>query len=241
MAEHPEVIRKQMAETRANLTEKLEAVENLVTDSVQSTTEAVSNTVDAVKDTVENVTESVHDTVAAVKDTVTDTVQTVADTFNLKRQFDRHPWLMFGGAVAAGYLASSLFRGKSHPNGENARDTEEESRQPSSRRAASFVEGGDWSAPQQHGAPEYRPAPQPPQEAHSEPREEPREERKGWFWNELGQLKNLALGTLMGLVHDMAVRSLPGQLGQKVAEQVDHLTQNLGAEPIHGLVSEDKK
>lgn len=221
MAEHPEVIRKQMAETRANLTEKLEALENQVSDTVQSTTQAVASTVEAVKDTVENVT-----------GTVQETVHSVAETLNIRRQFERHPWVMFGGAVTAGWLAAYLLGGKSHSNGTRSREGGGAVPQTSSRRASAFAEGGAWTAPQ-HGGPEVQPA--------APPRTEPREEQQGWFWKELGHLKNLALGSLMGVVHDMAAQSFPGQLGEKIAQEVDHLTQKLGAEPIHGLLGEDKK
>jgi len=221
MAEHPEVIRKQMEETRASLTDKLEALENQVTEKVESTTEAVSGTVEAVKETVENVTE-----------TVQETVHTVADAFNFKRHFERHPWLMFGGAITVGCMAAYLLRGKAHANGEYSREGAEEP-QTSSRRASALAESATWQEPEQ-------PAPQSwhrPEES-SRPAEEG---KKSWFWEEVGHLKNLALGALMGAVGDIAARSLPGTLGKKVAEEVDHLTTRLGAEPIHGSLVSDQK
>jgi len=244
MAEHPEVIRQQMAETRASLTEKLEAVENLVSETVQSTTDAVSSTVEAVKDTVENVTDSVAETVANVKDTVSDTVSTVAETFNIRLQFERHPWLMFGGAVALGCVAGNFLGRKAHygnGNGAHTWESHEASSQPASQRASAFASSGQWSGPQ-HGEVETRSSAQPAQEcSRKETTSEPRKERTGWFWNEMNRLKNLGLGSLMGVVHDLVARSLPGQLGQKIAEEVNHLSKDLGAEPIRGLVSKDDK
>jgi len=242
MAEHPEVIRQQMAETRASLTEKLEAVENLVTETVQSTTDAVSSTVEAVKDTVENVTGTVAETVANVKDTVSDTVESVAETFNIRHQFERHPWVMFGGAVAVGWLAGTFLGGKSRSNGAHTStwETHEASSQPASQRAQAFASSGQWSGPQ-HGEVETRHSSQPAQQARSESTGETVKEKTGWLWNEVKQLKNLALGSLMGLIHDLAARNIQGPLGEKVAQEVDHLAKNLGAEPIHGLVSQDNK
>jgi len=38
----------------------------------------------------------------------------------------------------------------------------------------------------------------------------------------------------MGVVRDLATRGLPGALGQRVAEEVDHLSSSLGGEPIRG-------
>jgi ElaB/YqjD/DUF883 family membrane-anchored ribosome-binding protein len=221
MAEHPEVIRKQMEETRASLADKLEALENQVTEKVESTTEAVSGTVEAVKETVENVTE-----------TVQETVHTVAEAFNIKRHFERHPWLMFGGAVTVGCLAAYLLRGKSHANGQRSWEGEEEP-QTSSQRASALAESATWQESE-------RPAPQPQHraEAYSRPQEEG---KKSWFWEEVGHLKDLALGTLMGAIGDVAARSLPETLGKKVAQEVDHLASRLGAEPIHGALVSDQK
>jgi len=240
MAEHPEVIRQQMAETRANLTEKLEAVENLVTETVQNTTEAVSSTVEAVKETVENVTGTVAETVEAVKDTVSGTVETVAETFNVRHHFERHPWVMFGGAVAVGWVAGTFLGGKSHRNGSHTWESQEGNSQPASQRAQAFASSGQWTGPQ-HGEVETRSGWQPEQQTRSESTCEAAKEKTGWLWNEVKHLKNLALGSLMGLIHDLAARNIPGQLGEKVAQEVDHLAQNLGAEPIHGLVSQDNK
>src|SRR5205823_120442 len=159
---------------------------------------------------------------------------------NLRRQFERHPWLMFGGAVAVGWLAGTFLGGKPCTNGSETWESQEASSQPASQRASAFAAGDQWTAPQ-HGEAETRPSAQPAHEARSESTCAARKERTGWFREEVNHLKNLALGSLMGLVHDMAARSLPGQLGQKVAEEVDHLAKNLGAEPIHGLVSQDNK
>jgi len=98
----PEVIRQQMEETRSQLSEKLEILETQITDTVQSTSNAVSDTVDAVRDTVDSVTESVQDT-----------MHSVGEALNLRLQAERHPWLVFGGAIAAGFVASGyLFPGR---------------------------------------------------------------------------------------------------------------------------------
>jgi len=220
MAEHPEVIRKQMEETRADLTEKLEALENQITEKVEATTEAVSGTVEAVKETVENVT-----------DTVQDTVHTVADAFNFKRHFERHPWLMFGGAITLGCMAAYLLRGKAHANEGPWED--EEGPQTTSRRASALAESASWQEPEQQPAPSWHRSEEP-----SRPQEE---DKKSWFWEEVGHLKNLAVGTLLGTISDMAARSLPETLGKKVSEEVDHLTGRLGAEPIHGALVSDQK
>jgi hypothetical protein len=103
MDNEAEVILQQMGETRTSLTEKLEALEDKVVRTVEGTTESVAETVNTVK-------EAVQGTVEAVSETVDKTVETVKQTFDLRRQMDRHPWLMFGGSVAVGFLGGCLLR-----------------------------------------------------------------------------------------------------------------------------------
>jgi uncharacterized protein YjbJ (UPF0337 family) len=49
--------------------------------------------------------EAVHDKIESVADATQHAVQKVSDTFNMRRQFDQHPWLFIGGAVVVGYLS----------------------------------------------------------------------------------------------------------------------------------------
>jgi ElaB/YqjD/DUF883 family membrane-anchored ribosome-binding protein len=102
MDDSPEVIRQQMEETKIQLTEKLETLEHQVAETVQSTSSAVTSTVGAVQETVETVTGAVQEA-----------VQTVEHAFDLRRQFDEHPWWVLGGAFAVGCLAEQLLGGPS--------------------------------------------------------------------------------------------------------------------------------
>jgi len=102
MENETEVIKHQMEETRTALTEKLEAVEELVASTVKETTEAVSNTVETVTSTVENVTNTVTDSVESV-------TESVKKAFDFSGYVDEHPWLVLGGGVALGYALGSLF------------------------------------------------------------------------------------------------------------------------------------
>ena len=104
----PEVIHRQMAVQRAALAQKLETLENKIVNTVEGAREAVAETVqtfkDGVKDSVETVRDSVHTSVASVK-----------ETFDVKLQVQRHPWAMFGGSIAAGFVAGWLPAGASAP------------------------------------------------------------------------------------------------------------------------------
>lgn len=94
MNETQEVIRQQMEETKSQLSEKLESLESQVSNSIQSTGSAVTATAEAVQVTVETVTEALHEA-----------AESVSHAFDLRRQFDRHPILVLGGAAVLGYLA----------------------------------------------------------------------------------------------------------------------------------------
>jgi len=101
MSEEPEVIRAQIQQTRNSLSDKLEALEQHVVDTVHDASDAVAETVGTIKDAAQ-------ETVGTVKDTVNETVNTVRETLDVPLQFKRRPWLMFGGCVALGYLAGRI-------------------------------------------------------------------------------------------------------------------------------------
>jgi ElaB/YqjD/DUF883 family membrane-anchored ribosome-binding protein len=126
MVDETEVIREQMEATRSDLSDKLEQLENQVVNTVQEATSTVADAVqgakdvvETVKDTVEGAVESVQGTVEnvtgavggameGVRDTFAWTADCIRQTFDLPKQVDRHPWLMMGGAAAAGFAAGKL-------------------------------------------------------------------------------------------------------------------------------------
>ncbi|MFO1007317.1 MAG: hypothetical protein U0929_15255 [Planctomycetaceae bacterium] len=87
MIDTTEEIRDQMEVTKSQLTDKLESLELQVAGTVQSASTAVTTTVEAVQDAVSS----------------------VRNTFDLQRITNSHPWLVVGGAVAVGYLATKAF------------------------------------------------------------------------------------------------------------------------------------
>jgi len=91
MEDRTEVIKQEMEEKRADLTDKLQNLERKVADELLSVK-------DTVTDSVENVTEN-------VTESVTDTLNSVKEAFDITGYVREHPWLSVGGAVIAGYLA----------------------------------------------------------------------------------------------------------------------------------------
>jgi len=228
------VIHKQMEETRADLTDKLAALETKVsgtvqtaTDAVETTKEAVTGTVQAVTGTVETVketvadvsdklqetvagvTETVQDAVEGVKESVQETFQSVAETFNLKMQAEHHPWAVFGGAVAVGCLGGYLLGGSS-------REARQSSWLPSSA-----------PAPEPKATNGTHAAPERPQQQTDESGG-----MGGWLWEQLGGLKGLAVGAAMGLVRDLVIQAVPEAVKERVTDEVNKLTKSLGGEPL---------
>jgi len=226
-----------MESTRADLTDKLAALENQVsgtvqatTDVVQSTKEAVTDTVEAVTDTVESVKDTVKDTVEAVTDKfsetvgnvteqVQQTVKSVAETFNLSLQCERHPWAVFGGAVVVGTLGGLLLGGRSRRTHRAERS------------------GADFLPSYSSGSEvKTKDSTEQAQPDKSQASDQADGGVGSWLWEQLGSLKGLAVGTMMGVVRDLVTKSLPESIKERVSEEVDKLTKGLGGEPVKGSI-----
>jgi ElaB/YqjD/DUF883 family membrane-anchored ribosome-binding protein len=203
--QRPEEIRHHIDETRSDLTDKLEALEQKVKDTVLDARSAVV-------DTVETVKHSVEDTVQAVKGTVHDTVDSVKRALDLGRQVDQHAWTMLAGSVAAGFVLSRLLS----------------QRQPGSRAPdRSFAEvfpphpeNGRRLRDLHHAGTDFTPPP---------PVGEPRlanhsvfTELTEKFAPEIQKLKGLAIGALMGLARDVIKHSVTLPL----ASELERVNEN---------------
>jgi len=92
MEDQAELIRQQMQETRADLSEKLQELAGKL-----PSTETVAETVESVSGTVSETAENVQDTLHSFQ-----------EAFDLPKQVQEHPWLALGGAVLVGYLAHDI-------------------------------------------------------------------------------------------------------------------------------------
>jgi len=184
--ENEELIRQDMERTRESLTEKLETLECKVADTVQQASCAVN-------ETVSNVKESVHEGVESVK-----------DAMDITAHVDRHPWLMFGGAVVTGMVAGNLLLGQEK---RGSRFEPEPSRQaPVPFRASQTAEtptstSNGWLA---------------------------------MLDPEIQKLKGLALGVTLGLVREALVREVPKPLATYVGDIIDDVTRKVGGKPMSG-------
>ncbi len=243
MADQPEVIQKELEETRSALAEKLEQIGEkisgtveTVTETVSDVTQTVSSVSEAVEGAVQNVAQAVSGTVETVKDTVStvgekasETVEAVKQAFNLPDQIRARPWLWFGGSVALGFVGGKLLL----PRFSRSRTTE----------AESFIEGNyhersedrDWSPRSGNG--------RHAEEERAYGTETTGAEKSSWlggimqqFGGEINKLKGLALGTLFGVARDMVSQSLPESVKDQVTHLVDDVTEKAGGEVIHGPV-----
>jgi len=226
-----EVIRDEMEQTRANLADKLGALETQVRETVSDATESVSSTVEGVKDVVSSVSE---------------TVESVTDTFNVSKHVEQNPWLAFGAAVAAGFVAAQLFGRSSAP---------------APAPAAPPV------PPQPQPQPELHPQPvqaQPQEVQCEQPKQQSEsllgsleamlpdvksllpgmesllpdgQDLKKVMDTAIGSFGGLAVGTVMGVVRELAVNGLPPEWKGELTKMVDKVTEQLGGkvlQPISG-------
>jgi len=198
------VIRDEMEQTRASLADKLGALEDQVRETVSSAQDAVSSTVEGVKEVVS---------------TVSDTVGSVKEQFSISKQFDEHPWLCMGAAVAAGFVAAQLLdrAGAAVPAA-----------------LASALPKSLADLPLQRAA---EGAPRPAQGKqqgdgilHSLESLVP--DMGGVMNAAVAQLGGLAVGSLMGVIREMAANHLPPEWKGEVSKFVEQVADQLGGKPL---------
>jgi len=103
--EQPELIEREMEQTRESLTEKVSLLEQKVVGNIQSATDAVQDTVQCVKSAVQDTVQAVTGTVSHSVESLTDGVKEVLD---IRKHTRENPWAMVGGATVAGFVTGLL-------------------------------------------------------------------------------------------------------------------------------------
>jgi len=202
------VIRDEMEQTRANLAEKLGALENQVRETVSGATDAVSSTVEGVKDVVSSVSE---------------TVETVTETFNVSKQVEQHPWMALGAAVATGFVVAQVFGRSSEP----APGAPQPGSTPSS--------SSSWFSSSAQPA---TGAPQPQQEQRREgpgvvdSLKSMLPDMGDVMNTVVSSVGGMAVGSLMGLIREFATQGLPQEWHGDVTKLIDQVTSQLGGKPL---------
>jgi len=200
------VIRDEMEQTRANLAEKLGALENQVRETVSGATEAVSSTVDGVKNVVSSVSE---------------TVESVTETFNFAKHVERHPWVSVGAAFATGFVIAQVIGRSSEPAPAPA---------PAPSGDLPLQLSGSSSAASQPRAAEARDGRHESGMWKSIERVLP--DMGGVMNTVVSSLGGLAVGGLMGVIREMASTGLPKEWQGDVTKLIDQVTTQLGGKPV---------
>jgi len=205
------VIRDEMEMTRANLAEKLEALETQVRETVSGATEAVSSTVEGVKDVVSSVTE---------------TVESVTEKFNVSRQVEQHPWMAFGAAVATGFVLAQVVSRVSASN----------HFAPAPAAPPADLPLQSVTAPRAAAAPPHH----EPGVMHSigHSLESMLPSASGMMKMVAGPLGELAIGGLMGVIREMASQHLPPAWQGDATRLIDQVTAQLGGKPLDAAHSQ---
>jgi len=103
--ESPELIERQMEQTRESLTEKVSLLEQQVVGTIHSATSAVHETVQSVKSAVQDTVEAVS---SGVKDSVDTLSGGVKEALDVQKHVREHPWAMVGGASALGFIVGVM-------------------------------------------------------------------------------------------------------------------------------------
>jgi len=211
MENEAELIRGQMAETRKDLSDKLEALQEQVLGTVVGTTRSVTETVEAVQEAVE-------DTVGTVKESFQETVDSVKSAFDLSEQMQKRPWLLMGGAVATGFVAGRLLMGHEYTALPPASDGSAGPPPPSrTEAAASAVRSATSSAASSTVS---------LLESLASPL--------------LQEAQKLAIGVLAGVAADLVKTSAPEAMRGQLTEMVEKFASSVGTKPIHGVFAHDE-
>ncbi|HXH13028.1 MAG TPA: hypothetical protein VNP04_25060 [Alphaproteobacteria bacterium] len=106
-------IRKDIEETRAAMTEKIEMIEERVHETMEgtkSTIDHVMENVQQVQETIEKAKSTVDNIIDTIKYTMDETLERVKHTTDLIEQVNQNPWIMFSSAIMVGYVLGSLKR-----------------------------------------------------------------------------------------------------------------------------------
>ena len=116
MAQRESHLEKDIEETRAIMTEKIDMIEGRVTETMDDTKATIDNVMEKVKgvqETIDNAKSTVDNLLETIKQTMEETIERVKYTTAIIEQVDQNPWIMFGSAILTGYVLSNLNQGSS--------------------------------------------------------------------------------------------------------------------------------
>ena len=116
MAQKEDSLEKDIEDTRAVMTEKIDMIEDRVNETMEGTKATVDNVMEKVKgvqETIDSAKSTIDNILETMKHTMEETIERVKYTSTVIEQVDQNPWIMLGSAVLTGYILGGLNEGRS--------------------------------------------------------------------------------------------------------------------------------
>lgn len=201
LGKDPADIRRDIADTRNAIGEKLVALES-------------------------QVKETATDTFETVKETALETYEDVKKNFSLQHQVRERPWAMFGGAIGVGFIVGNLLSHKLFDHDEHDLAPREASWAP----ALASRSNGHNGHTNGNGHPKAAISPGGLL-THSAIVSGLTGLLGQTFAPELRKARGVAIGTVLGIVREIARDAVPTSIADKTVKVIDDVTRSLGGEP----------
>src|SRR5215475_8787855 len=109
-------LEKDIEDTRAVMTEKIDMIEDRVNETMEGTKATIDNVMEKVKgvqETIDSTKSTIDNILETIKHTMEETIERVKYTSTVIEQVDQNPWIMLGSAVLTGYVLGGLNEGRS--------------------------------------------------------------------------------------------------------------------------------
>jgi uncharacterized membrane protein len=116
MVQKEDNLEKDIEDTRAVMTEKIDMIENRVNETMEGTKATIDNVMEKVKgvqETIDSAKSTIDNILETIKHTMEETIERVKYTSTVIEQVDQNPWIMLGSAVLTGYVLGGLNQGGS--------------------------------------------------------------------------------------------------------------------------------
>jgi uncharacterized membrane protein len=116
MVQKEDSLEKDIEDTRAVMTEKIDMIEGRVNETMEGTKATINNVMEKVKgiqETIDDTKSTIDNILETIKHTMEETIERVKYTSTVIEQVDQNPWIMLGSAVLTGYVLGGLHEGRS--------------------------------------------------------------------------------------------------------------------------------
>ena len=117
MVQKESSLERDIEDTRAVMTEKIDMIENRVNETMEGTKATIDNVMEKVKgvqETIDTAKSTIDNILETIKHTMEETIERVKYTSTVIEQVDQSPWIMLGSAVLTGYVLGGLNEGESN-------------------------------------------------------------------------------------------------------------------------------